>query len=214
MRSHFRPCVFVAGFCLAFLSLGAVAQRDSSNRGRKYKAPPPTARIVVTLERYDDSKPIENAAVIFHAMEGEKDTGNMELKTDEDGKTVIDVMPIGDTVRLQIIAKGYQTYGGDYKIDKPEVAIAIRLKRPGQQYSVYDNHPETAGAGKSPDAARPAIHPAKKAQDEGKGAGPASVPAPASGGAPASAPEKKPGKPARPAAQAGTQPGTSQPPVK
>ena len=43
----------------------------------------------------------------------------MELKSNEDGKTIIDVLPIGDTVRLQIIAKGFQTYGQDYKIDKP-----------------------------------------------------------------------------------------------
>ena len=64
-------------------------------------------------------KPIENAAVVFHPMEGEKDKGNMELKTNEDGKTIIDVMPIGDTVRVQVIAKGFQTFGGDYKIDKP-----------------------------------------------------------------------------------------------
>jgi hypothetical protein len=70
-------------------------------------------------------------------MEGEKDTGNMELKTNEDGKTVIDVLPIGDTVRLQIIAKGFQTFGDDYKIDKAEMAIEIRLKRPGEQYSIY-----------------------------------------------------------------------------
>ena len=68
-------------------------------------------------------------------MEGEKDKGNMELKTNEDGKTIIDVLPIGDTVRLQIIAKGFQTYGEDYKIDKAQMAIEIRMKRPGEQYS-------------------------------------------------------------------------------
>jgi hypothetical protein len=204
LRSHFRRCVFLAGVSLAFLSLGAVAQSNGSYRGRKYKAPPPTARIAVTLMRYDDGKPIENAAVIFHAMEGEKDTGNMELKTDEDGKTVIDVMPIGDTVRLQIIARGYQTYGGDYKIDKPQMAIAIRLKRPGQQYSIYDNHPETVDAGKSPDAASPAAPPAKKAPDEGKGAGPAS----GSASAPAHASQDKP------AAQPDARPGASQPQPK
>jgi hypothetical protein len=151
-RSNFRLCALLAGFGLVFLSLTAGAQQDSSYRGRKYKAPPPTARVTVTVMRAFNGKPLENAAVIFHAMEGEKDTGNMELKTDEDGKSIIDVMPIGDTMRLQIIASGYQTFGGDYKIDKPEMAIKIRLKRPGQQYSIYDNHPEATGAGQTPDA--------------------------------------------------------------
>ena len=61
----------------------------------------------------------------------------MEVKTNEDGKTLIDVIPIGDTVRMQIIASGFQTYGEDYKVDKAEITREVRLKRPGQQYSIY-----------------------------------------------------------------------------
>jgi hypothetical protein len=41
---------------------------------------------------------------------------------------------------MQIIAKGFQTYGGDYQVDQPELAIEIRLKRPGEQYSIYKAH--------------------------------------------------------------------------
>jgi hypothetical protein len=155
---------------LIVLSLSAGAQQKTSNRGRKFKAPPPTARIEVTVVRDVNGKPIENAAVIFHAMEGEKDKGNMELKTNEDGKTVIDVMPIGDVVRLQIIAKGFQTFGDDYKVDKPTMAIDIRMKRPGEQYSIYKKHADTLEGGKSPDAAEPANPPAGTDKDAGKGA--------------------------------------------
>ena len=89
------------------------------------------------MVRDSTGKPIENAAVIFHPMEGERDKGNMELKTNEDGKTIIDVLPIGDTVRLQIIAKGFQTFGDDYKVDQAQMSIDIRMKRPGEQYSIY-----------------------------------------------------------------------------
>ena len=46
----------------------------------------------MTILRDSDSKPIEKAAVIFHLV---GDTGNMELKTNEDGKAMIDVLPIG-----------------------------------------------------------------------------------------------------------------------
>jgi 5-hydroxyisourate hydrolase-like protein (transthyretin family) len=159
-RFHFRLCVVVAVLGLILSSLAADAQQNNSKRGRKYKPPPPTARIEVTVVRDSTGKPIENAAVIFHAMEGERDKGYMELKTNEDGKTIIDVMPIGDTVRLQIIAKGFQTFGDDYKIDKAKMAVNIRMKRPGEQYSIYNNHPETSQGGKSPDAAKPA-NPAK-----------------------------------------------------
>jgi len=128
--------IMVALLVMVAISLSA---QEKTRRGRKYKPPPPTAKIEITVLRASDSKPIENAAVIFHVdMDGDK--GNMELKTNEDGKSVIDVLPIGSIMRLQIIAKGYQTYGQDYKIEKPEMAFDVRMKRPTEQYSIYKDH--------------------------------------------------------------------------
>jgi 5-hydroxyisourate hydrolase-like protein (transthyretin family) len=154
--SRVRLIAFVTVLSLLGGPLAAFGQDNAPKRGRKYKAPPATARIEVTVLRDFNGKPIENAAVVFHPMEGEKDKGNMELKTNEDGKTVIDVLPMGDTVRLQIIARGFQTYGEDYKIDKPEMAIEIKMKRPGAQYSVYRNQDGTVDTGKSADGDKPA----------------------------------------------------------
>jgi hypothetical protein len=151
-RTISRFVVLLAGFGLVVSALSGSAQSDANKRGRKYKSPPPTARIEVTILRDFNGKPIENAAVIFHPMVGEKDEGNMELKTNEDGKTIIDVLPIGDTVRLQVIARGYQTYGEDYKIEKADMAIEIKMKRPGEQYSIYKMHDASEVGGKSPDA--------------------------------------------------------------
>jgi hypothetical protein len=118
----------------------ASAFQTEVKRGRKYVPPPPMARIEVSVIRATSGKPIPNAAVIFHPMEGEKDKGNMELKTTEEGKAVIDVITLGDTVRLQVIASGFQTYGEDYKIDTAEKQIVVKMKRPGEQYSVYKDH--------------------------------------------------------------------------
>jgi hypothetical protein len=140
--------LLAAGFLVGIVSVNA---QESNKRGRKYKAPPPMTRVEITILRDSNGKPIENAAVIFHPMEGEKNKGNMELKTNEDGKTVIDVLTLGDKVRLQIIAKGFQTYGQDYKLDKPEMAIEVRMKRPGEQYSIYKDHPESSDDSKSKD---------------------------------------------------------------
>jgi 5-hydroxyisourate hydrolase-like protein (transthyretin family) len=146
---------------LAISSLCVTGQSNVSSRGRKFKEPPVTARIDVTILKDVNGKPVENAAVIFHPMEGEKDKGNMELKTNEDGKTTIDVLPIGGTVRLQVIAKGFQTFGDDYKVDKADMAIEIRLKRPGEQYSIYKKHEGAQEGGKdstpakTPDSAPP-----------------------------------------------------------
>jgi hypothetical protein len=161
-RTIFHLSVFVAGFGLAASAIAAHGQDDTAKRGRKYKSPPPTARIEVTILKDVNGKPIENAAVIFHPMVGEKDEGNMELKTDEDGKTIIDVLPIGDTVRLQVIARGFQTFGEDYKIEKAEMGIQIRLLRPGQQYSIYKTHPAVVNDGKSTVTAPGSTPPAAK----------------------------------------------------
>jgi hypothetical protein len=68
-------------------------------------------------------------------------------------------------VRLQIIAKGYQTYGGDYKIDKDEMTIEIRMKRPGEQYSIYKNH---AGDKKDDDSGNTDKKPQDKPSDTSK----------------------------------------------
>lgn len=139
MGSMYRKLFLAAAFLsVSVLFLGVLTGVAQDKRGRKYKAPPPTARIEVTVVRNDDGKPVENAAVIFHTL---KEEGNMELKSNEDGKTVIDVLPIGETARLQVIAHGFKTFGQDYPITQANMAIEVRLLRPGQQYSVYKEHP-------------------------------------------------------------------------
>jgi hypothetical protein len=125
---------------IAVAAPGLLAQ---ATRGRKYTPPPPTAKITVTVMKETNGKPVENAAVVFHPMKGNKDEGNLELKTNEDGKATIDVIPIGDTVRLQVIADGFQTFGDDYQITTDAKEIQVKLKRPARQYSIYEKHPDT-----------------------------------------------------------------------
>jgi hypothetical protein len=173
----FRHISRFVTLAVALLTVSAISlsAQDSAHRGRKYKPPPPTSRIEVTVVRDADSKPIENAAVVFQLV-GEK--GNMELKTDEDGRSVIDVLPTGSKMRLQIIAKGYQTYGQEYMIDKAELAFGIRLKRPGEQYSIYKNHDQDAQkddkSGETPKPTPPP--PAEKPDDSTAQSSPQSKP--------------------------------------
>ena len=165
-RSLHRLTVAVAVAGLIFSSLDTVlvagAQEPSSKRGRTFKPMESSARIEVTVVRDSSGKPLVNASVIFHSIENGKYKGNMELKTNEDGKALIDILPVGGTVRMQIIAKGFQTFGDDYKVDKDQIAIEIRMKRPGEQYSVYKPHPEASEGGKDSDAPKPAVPPADK----------------------------------------------------
>jgi hypothetical protein len=126
---------------MAAVGIAAVAQDSSApKRGRKYKAPPATSHVEVTVTRATNGRPVENAAVIFHPLVDGHNDGNMELKTNDEGKTVIDLLETGSNVRLQVIAPGFQTYGEDYKVDKDNMAIEVKLKRPAAQYSIYKNN--------------------------------------------------------------------------
>jgi hypothetical protein len=147
-KSQSRRRIALAAFVLLAASPLCPAQ-DSTSRGRKYKAPPPTARISVAVVKDANGKPVENAAVVFH-LTGEEGKGNMEMKTNEEGKAVIDVVPIGDTMRLQVLADGFQTYGEDYKIDTDSKEITVRLKRPQAQYSTYAHAASGTGSAAQP----------------------------------------------------------------
>ena len=63
----------------------------------------------------------------------------MELKTDADGRASADAIPYGG-VEVQVLAKGFQTFGEDYEVKQAEQEIMVKLKRPSGQYSIYDNH--------------------------------------------------------------------------
>jgi hypothetical protein len=119
--------------------LPARAQDDDSPkyRGRKYKAPPETSKIEVTVLKSFNKKPIDGAHVIFHPQKDGKDEGFMELKTHQDGKAVIDVIPQGSQVTIQVLADGFSTYAQDYTISEPQRAITIEMERPKAQASAY-----------------------------------------------------------------------------
>jgi len=134
-------------FLCLLLGVPALLHAQDQRRGRKYTPPPPTCKITVTVTKATNGKPVENAGVIFHPIKEGKSDGNMELKTNEDVKAVLDVVPVGDIVRLQVIAQGFQTYGADYQIDADAKEIEVKLKRPGRQYSIYEKHDDTQVGG-------------------------------------------------------------------
>ena len=143
-RVAFAACLLVPCMLVA----------QESGRGRKYVPPPATAKITVTVTKATNGKPVENAAVIFHPIRNGKDEGGLELKTDENGKAKLDVIPIGDTLRLQVIAPGYQTFGNDYPVKADTRDIAVKLRHPAQQYSIYQKHPDEQVGGPSSEEQR------------------------------------------------------------
>src|SRR6185437_7054046 len=121
---HTRHTVFVGLFAsLVVASLASMplrAQDDDNPKpeqhGRKYKAPPETSHIEVTVLKGFNKKPIDGAHVVFHPVKDGVDEGNLEVKTHQDGKVSIDVIPTGSNVRIQVLADGFATFAEDYVV--------------------------------------------------------------------------------------------------
>jgi hypothetical protein len=176
--------------CIALVSsLPALAQDAPEKHGRKYKAPPATSHIEVTVLKKYNGKPISNAAVIFDATMDGKDQGNLEVKTDPEGKAFIDVIPTGSTVRVQVIATGYATYAEEYQVTEPSRAITVSMIHPQEQLSSYQDNQGKA-ATRKPGVQEP-VRPTKPAAKPTTPAAKPTTPAPS----PQTTPQQPPNPP-------------------
>ncbi len=137
LRLHMKRNVSMVMAVMIMLGLGMIR----SARAQDDEGPMSALRFVVV--RDSDGKPVRNAEVVLHPVKrkGKQAKGEMELKTDAEGRTNIDGIPYGP-LRVQVLAPHFQTFGEDYEINKAEMEITVKLKRPGGQYSVYENHGE------------------------------------------------------------------------
>ncbi len=113
------------------LVLGLAAAQDEG----------PLSSLHFVVIRDSDGKPVRNAEVVLHPVnrKGKQTHGEMELKTDAEGKTSVDAIPYGP-LSVEVMAPHFQTFGEDYEVNKPVMEVSVKLKRPGEQYSIYDNH--------------------------------------------------------------------------
>ena len=111
----------------------------------------PTSNLRFVVVRDSDGKPVRNAEVVLHPVKrkGKQAKGEMDLKTDAEGRTNIDGIPYG-LLRVQVLAPHFLTFGEDYEISKAEMEITVKLKHPGGQYSVYENHDDKKADDKKP----------------------------------------------------------------
>ncbi|HXF27267.1 MAG TPA: hypothetical protein VN610_08335 [Bryobacteraceae bacterium] len=88
-------------------------------------------------------KPVDRAAVIIQFSKGrsvvkfgKNEMTSWELRTNQEGLIHLPSIRQGH-VEVQVIAKGYQTYGNKYDINEEEKTIDITLNPPQQQYSAH-----------------------------------------------------------------------------
>lgn len=145
-----KSFLIVLGIFLVCMAASGFAQDDDEDL---------TANVSFTVLKSDSGKPIRNAAVVVHPVDthGKQERGGIELKTNEDGKASFEGVPYGK-MRIQVLVQGFQTYGQDYEIKEPALAITIKMDRPKQQYSIYGNAPTDKGGNgqqKPPDSGAP-----------------------------------------------------------
>jgi len=153
-----KHVALITGLLLVGLgvTLSAVAQEDEQY-----------AAVAFLVLRDYNGKPVKNASVIMHPVKknGKQKNSGLQLKTNTDGKTSFDGVPYGP-LRIQVLAQGFQTFGEDYEVNKPEMVITIKLKRPQGQYSIYEGHPEEKREEKKDEAKPPDQKPEQKPPEQ------------------------------------------------
>ena len=98
-----------------------------------------TSRLKLQVMTSESNKPVPNAHVIVRFVQEKflKDKrSSWETKTNRKGFVVLDKVPHG-SIQVQVIARGYQTYGNEHEISKPNEELTILLNPPQSQHSAY-----------------------------------------------------------------------------
>jgi hypothetical protein len=98
-----------------------------------------TLKIVVTTP---SGRPVERAEVIVRfggrsvVKFGKMVRTSWEVRTTQQGVADIPEMPKGK-IRVQVVAKGYQTFGQTFDVDEDQRTIEVKLNLPQDQYSAH-----------------------------------------------------------------------------
>src|SRR4051812_34509206 len=102
----------------------------------------PMTKLKIDVRTLGD-KPVDRAAVIVQFVEGrsivklgKKIQTRWEMRSNQEGIAKIPAIPQGK-IRIQIVAKGYQTFGQVFDVADEDKTIVIKLNPPQAQYSAH-----------------------------------------------------------------------------
>jgi len=106
-------------------------------------ADPPMTKIRVEVRKATNDKPVDRASVVVKFVEGrsvvklgKKIMTSYQMRTNQDGVASMPAIPQGK-IQIQVIAKGFQTYGQIIEIGEEEKTVEVKLNDPQPQYSVH-----------------------------------------------------------------------------
>jgi hypothetical protein len=101
-----------------------------------------TTALTVQVKTLGDH-PVDNASVVVKFVKGrakmklgKKILKAWEVRTNQEGIARIPPIPQG-SILVQVIAKGYQTFGQTFDIDEEKKTIEVKLNPPQAQYSSH-----------------------------------------------------------------------------
>ena len=88
-----------------------------------------------------EGEPVSRASVIISRLKknSNKPKGDsLQLKTSMQGTTPVPPLQYGRYM-LQVISKGFQTYGDEIVLEQTEQSVTVTLKPPQDQFSVHED---------------------------------------------------------------------------
>jgi hypothetical protein len=102
----------------------------------------PMTKLKIDVRTLGD-KPVDRASVIVQFVEGrsiiklgKKIQTRWEVRSNQEGMAKIPAIPQGK-IRIQVIAKGFQTFGQVFDVAEEEKTLQIKLNPPQPQYSAH-----------------------------------------------------------------------------
>lgn len=114
------------------------AAPDKPDKKDKKSSDPATVKLKIEISAAADGKPIGNASVYVRFNESgglfhRDKLAEMNFKTNEDGSVKVPDIPQGK-ILIQVVAKGWHTYGKWYDVQTDQQTIQIKLDPPPHWY--------------------------------------------------------------------------------
>lgn len=100
------------------------------------------SKVTIHVTAAESGRPVDRASVVIKFVKGrqpmkfyKKISDTWETRTNQEGNAPLPPLPQG-TLRIQVIASNYQTFGQIMDVDADEKTLEIKLNPPQPQYTV------------------------------------------------------------------------------